>query len=77
MKNARPRSRLELWGSTRASSSSVTTTPGIRPAQNARAAASSSLRAFQPIWLITKRAPARTFLASFRYWGTTSRSNRL
>jgi methylenetetrahydrofolate reductase (NADPH) len=31
-------------------------------------------RAFQPIWLMTKRAPASTFLRSLKYCGITSRS---
>ena len=35
------------------------------------------MRAFQPIWLMTKRAPARTFLRSLKYCGITSRSCRL
>jgi hypothetical protein len=31
----------------------------------------------QPIWLITNRAPARTFFRSLKYCGITSRSWRL
>ena len=38
---------------------------------------SSSLRVFQPIWLMTKRAPASTFFRSLKYCGITSRSRRL
>ena len=96
-----PLSGLAPWRSASSSSSSVTTTPGILPARNARAArareqvdvreraqrrgrrariqrrSSSSLRVSQPIWLITKRAPACAFLRSLKYWGITSRSCRL
>ena len=35
------------------------------------------MRVSQPIWLMTKRAPASTFLRSLKYWGITSRSRRL
>ena len=35
------------------------------------------MRVFQPAWLMTKRAPARTFLRSLKYCGITSRSCRL
>ena len=48
-----------------------------RPSRRIQRSSSSSLRVSQPIWLITKRAPASTFFRSLKYCGITSRSRRL